>query len=79
MLEEASNVNTEDDKRGSFNKIGFRPKQQNIEILKKSSNKFDNIFSKLPTLDSKEIENQLNLVKNLWKDFYRNIKVIVNG
>jgi len=54
-------------------------KEQNIEILRKSSNKFDDIFSKLPTLDSKEIKSQLILVKGLWKEFFKNIKVILDG
>ncbi len=54
-------------------------RSSNIEILRKSSNKFDDIFSKLPTLDNKEIRSQLILVKGLWKEFFKNIKVILDG
>ncbi len=35
-------------------------KEQNIEILRKSSNKFDDIFSKLPTLDSIRDKKSVN-------------------
>jgi len=48
-----------------------------LKFLEKSSNKFDDIFSKLPTLDSKEIKSQLILVKGLWKEFFKNTQVIL--
>jgi len=42
-----------------------------LKFLEKVVINLSDIFSKLPTLDNKEIRSQLILVKGLWKEFLR--------
>jgi len=54
-------------------------RDKNLKALKESSSEFNRLFSNLPTLNNKKIEEELDKINSLWGDFYKNIESILNG